>query len=232
MIHFKELRESLLHLLFPHTCSGCGSDILAKENSLCLRCMEAMPSTNFEWYYNNPVEKKLWGRLPFKAATAQYYFTRGSLIQQLIHQFKYNDDKDLGLQLGMLMGTALKRSGRIIADAVIPLPLFPDKERKRGYNQSDLLCDGIAEQLNIPVLKDIILRPRHTETQTRKGRIERWKNMEGKFVVKDPDPVSGKHILLVDDVITTGATVEACGTELIKAGNVELSIACLCFASR
>lgn len=231
MVRFKEIKESFLHLLFPHICPGCGSDMPGKENRLCIRCMEAMPETHFELHENNPVEKKLSGRLPLIAATAQYYFGRGSLVQQLIHEFKYKGDKELGLQLGKLMGTALKGSGRIRADVLVPLPLFPHKERKRGFNQSDLLCEGIAEQLQIPVLKQIIIRPGRTETQTRKGRIERWKNMEGKFVVKDPAAIAGKHVLLVDDVITTGATLEACGAELIKAGNVQLSVACLCFAS-
>jgi ComF family protein len=194
--------------------------------------MNAMPATGFEWHYNNPIEKILSGRLPLIAGTAQYYYTDGSLMQQLIHEFKYNGDKELGLQLGQLMGVALKRSARIIADALVPLPLFPDKERKRGFNQSELLCEGIAGQLNIPVLKNAIARLRRTETQTRKGRIERWRNMDGTFAVKDPASVNNKHILLVDDVLTTGATLEACGSELIKTGNVQLSVACLCFASR
>jgi ComF family protein len=231
MVGLREIKDSFLHLLFPHVCPGCGSDRLAKEDMLCLRCMKAMPATHFERHYNNPVEKKFLGRLPLIAATAQYYFGSGSMVQQLIHEFKYKGNKELGLQLGKMMGAALKRSGRIAADMLVPLPLFPHKERKRGFNQSDLLCEGMAEQLQIPVLKHIITRPGRTETQTRKGRIERWKNMEGKFVIKDPDSIAGKHVLLVDDVITTGATLEACGAELIKAGNVQLSIACLCFAS-
>lgn len=204
----------------------------AKENKLCFRCMAAMPETHFELHNNNPVEKTFWGRLPLVAATAQYYFAQDSLIQQLIHEFKYNGDKELGLHLGKLMGAALKRSGRIVADALIPIPLFPGRQRKRGFNQSDLLCEGIAEQLAIPVLKNSIIRQGGTETQTHKGRVERWKNMEGKFIVRDAASVQNKHILLVDDVITTGATLEACGAELIKAGNVQLSVACLCFASR
>jgi ComF family protein len=232
MIHFKEIKDSFLHLLFPHICSGCGSDLLSEESMLCMRCMDAMPETNFEWHPGNPVEKIFWGRLPLLSATAQFYFTKESLMQQLMHQFKYKGNKELGLQLGRMMGDQLSRSGRFAIDALIPLPLFPAKERQRGYNQAAVLCQGMAENLHLPVLNDVIIRPQHTETQTKKGRVERWKNMEGKFVLTNADAIRHKHILLVDDVVTTGATLEACGHELLKGENVCLSVATLCFASR
>jgi ComF family protein len=232
MLKLKEITDSFLHLLFPHICSGCGSDILSEESELCMRCIDAMPETNFEKYTNNPVEKMFWGRLNLENATAQFYFTKESMMQQLMHQFKYKSNKELGLQFGLIMGEQLLKSGRFGADALIPLPLFPDKERRRGYNQAKVLCDGMAEVMHIPVLNNVVSRPQHTETQTKKGRIERWKNMEGKFIVSNPDAISNKHVLLVDDVITTGATLEACGNELLKAGNVKLSLASLCVASR
>jgi ComF family protein len=197
-----------------------------------MRCIDGMPETNFEIHPNNPVEKLFWGRLPVTNATAQYYFTKESLMQHLMHRFKYKGNKELGLQLGKMMGDQLQRSGLFNADALIPLPLFPVKEKKRGYNQATLLCKGIAESMNIPVMDKVIIRPQHTDTQTKKGRIERWKNMEGKFVLADPDAIRNKHVLLIDDVVTTGATLEACGNELLKAGNVKLSIATLCVASR
>lgn len=231
MLSLTEIRDSFLHFLFPHICEGCGSDMLSRNSLLCARCMEALPETHFEWYDNNPVERKFWGRLPIKAATAQYYFTRESLIQRLVHRFKYKGNKELGLQLGKMMGRLLKRSGRFHAEALIPLPLFAAKERKRGFNQATILCEGMAEHLAIPVLNQVIMRPQATETQTRKGRIERWKNMEGKFVLANPDAIAGKHVLLVDDVITTGATLESCGAALLAADKVELSVACLCYAS-
>jgi ComF family protein len=131
-----------------------------------------------------------------------------------------------------MMGDIIKRSGRFDADALIPLPLFPAKEKKRGYNQATILCEGMAEHMNIPIWNDVIIRPQYTETQTKKGRIERWLNMEGKFVLTKPDIIRNKHLLLVDDVVTTGATLEACGTEMLKARNVRLSVATLCYASR
>lgn len=197
-----------------------------------MRCMAILPETGFESHPGNPVEKIFLGRLPLAAASAQFYFTKESLVQHLMHQFKYKGNRDLGLQLGRMMGEQLLDSGRFGADALVPLPLFPAREKRRGFNQATILCEGIAGVMRVPVLDKLVLRPQHTETQTRKGRIERWKNMEGKFVLKDPGSIRNKHLLLVDDVVTTGATLEACGNELLQGENVKLSIACLCIASR
>ncbi len=232
MITPKEIKDAILHLLFPHICAGCGNDILHEESVLCMKCIDAMPETNFELHPNNPVEKTFWGRLPLTGATAQFYFTKESLMQHLMHQFKYKGNKELGMQLGKIMGEQIKKSARFEADALVPLPLFPAKEKRRGYNQATILCEGMAEAMNLPVLDKIISRPQHTETQTKKGRIERWKNMEGKFILSDADAIKNMHLLLVDDVVTTGATLEACGNELLKAENVRLSVATLCIAAR
>ena len=233
MIRLKEIKDSLIHIIFPHVCDGCGSDLLNIESRLCIRCFASLPETNFEEHPGNPVEKIFWGRLLIVNATAQFYFTKESLMQHLMHQFKYKGNKDLGLQLGRMMGNALKASNRFNnIDALIPLPLFPSKEKKRGYNQATILCEGIAEILNRPVLSNIITRPQHTETQTKKGRIERWRNIEGKFQLQEHQSIQNKHLLLVDDVVTTGATLEACGNELLYGENVKLSIATLCIASR
>lgn len=231
MISVKEIKDSLLHLLFPGVCAGCGGDLSNDNTSLCFKCIDAMPETNFEMHPANPAAKKFWGRLPVNHATAQYYFTRESLMQQLMHEFKYRGNKELGLQLGRLMGDRLYRSDQFGVDALVPLPLFAAKERRRGFNQATILCEGMAESMHIPVLKEIVIRSQHTDTQTKKGRIERWQNMEGKFILTDAGAVTGKHVLLVDDVITTGATLEACGIELLKANNVKLSIATLCYAA-
>ena len=231
MISAKEIKDSFLHLLFPHICAGCGTDLLDKESMLCIRCIAGLPETNFSVHAGNPIEKMLWGRIPLAGATATYYFSKESLIQHLVHQFKYKGNKDLGLQLGRLLGKYLVQSDRFNAEALVPLPLFEVKEKRRGYNQATVLCDGIAEIMKIPVLKNAVSRPQHTDTQTKKGRLERWQNMEGKFVLQDEKAIADKHLLLVDDVITTGATLEACGTELLKGSNVKLSIATLCVAS-
>ena len=229
---FSVLGDGLLHLAFPHVCEGCGTDILGKEHWLCLQCVSNLPSTSFHLHAGNPIEKAFWGRLPVMHATAQYYFTKESLMQRLMHQVKYKGNKDLGIYLGKIVGQQLASSNRFrYVDGIVPLPLHKTKERKRGYNQATLLCDGIAETLNKPVWKDVITRNAFTETQTKKNRIERWQNMEGRFELTSPSTVEGKHVLLVDDVITTGATLEACGQELLKAQNIKLSIATLCFSS-
>jgi len=233
MVSFREARQSLLHLLFPSVCSGCGSDRLSDESLLCIQCLSELPETNFHLHANNPVEKIFWGRLPVVCATAQYYFTKESLMQRLMHQLKYKGNKDLGRQLGRLMGSHLKRTNRFDdIDAIMPLPLFASKEKKRGYNQATILCEGMCESMNCEILRDVVVRTEFTSTQTKKGRIERWENMSGKFKLVRPERIHYKHILLVDDVITTGATLEACGQELVSIGNSRLSIATLCFASR
>jgi ComF family protein len=229
MVWLQEMSEAFLHLLFPHLCAGCGSDIINKKSCLCLRCSNSLPSTGFALLPGNPVEKKFWGRLEVQAATAEYYFVRHSIIQYLMHALKYKGDKDLGLQLGRFIGTSLANSNRFYADALVPLPLFHSRQKKRGYNQATVLCQGISEKLNIPVWDDIITRKEQTTTQTQMNRLHRWQNMEGKFLTTQPEKINGRHLLLVDDVITTGATLEACGEALVNAGST-LSIAALCYA--
>ena len=228
----KGIKNSLLHLVFPQVCAGCGSDLVGENNKLCLQCHEDLPNTSFHLHGNNPIEKLFWGRLPVTYATAQYYFTKQSLVQHLMHRFKYRGDKELGLFLGRLIGYQLNETNRFKeVDVLVPLPLYASKERMRGYNQATLLCEGIAELLQKPVLKNAVVRTMYTDSQTKKSRVERWQNMDGRFHLVDEISVKGKHILLVDDVITTGATLEACGQEVLKGENVKLSIATLCFSS-
>jgi ComF family protein len=231
MLQLREIKDSFIHLLFPHVCTGCGSDLLNEETELCLRCLNSLPETKYEYHPANPVERIFRGRLRLEYATAQYYYNKESLMQHLMHQFKYKRQRELGLQLGRIMGEQLMASGLFRVDALVPLPLFPAKEKRRGYNQAMVLCEGMATSMHVPIIDRSISRPEHTETQTRKGRVERWKNMEGKFVLTNPETIRNKHLLLVDDVITTGATLEACGLELLKGDNVSLSIATLCCAS-
>lgn len=224
--------DALLHLVFPHLCAGCGSDLPDREHHLCLHCLSSLPETSFHNYPDNPVEQIFWGRVDVASATAQYYFTKESMMQDLMHQLKYKRHKELGLYLGQLMGQQLAQCGRFDdIDAVIPLPLHGSREHQRGYNQAALLSEGIAVILQKPVLYDVVTRRQHTETQTHKSRIERWQNMEGRFELKNEAAIEGMHVLLVDDIVTTGATLEACGKELLKAKNVRLSIGALCRTS-
>ena len=228
-----DIKESLLHLLFPHVCEGCGTGVIEHDQFLCLKCHASLPKTEFHLYPNNPIEKIFWGRLPVTHAMAQYYFSKHSAMQHLMHGLKYKGNRELGIYLGRLMGQALQNSNRFrYVDALVPLPLFPLKEKKRGYNQATVLCEGIAEVLNKPILKNVVIRTMHTESQTKKNRVQRWENMEGRFELVNAAAIKGKHILLIDDVITTGATLEACGSELLEAENVQLSVATLCFSSR
>ena len=232
MVSYKELKSSILHILFPHVCDGCGSDIIDEDSSLCIKCIAELPETNFHLHANNPVEKIFWGRLPLVSATAQYYFIKESMMQRLMHELKYKGNRELGKQLGRLMGYDLQKTNRFRkVDYLVPLPLFASKEKRRGYNQATVLCEGIAEVVNTEIAKDVIVRTQYTETQTKKGRIERWQNIEGKFELIKPEKIRNKNILLVDDVITTGATLEACGQEILLA-SPKLSIATLCYASR
>ena len=153
-------------------------------------------------------------------------------MQHLMHELKYKGNKELGLQMGRLMGNDLQQTHRFRhVDALIPLPLFPAKEKRRGYNQATILCEGMAQVMSVKILTDVVVRTKNTETQTKKGRMERWQNMEGKFEILKPQKIQGKHVLLVDDVVTTGATLEACGHKLIVANDIKLSIATLCCAS-
>lgn len=228
-----KIKHSLLQLFYPHVCAGCGSDALPAESELCVKCIHQLPATGFERHADNPVEKLLTGRVPFTRATAQFYFSKASVIQKLMHQLKYRGNKNLGHQLGLIMGNQILESKNFInADALVPLPLYESRERKRGYNQAAVLSNGIAEILGIPVITNAVARTTATETQTHKSRIERWQNMKDMFILTDCAQLENKHLLLVDDVITTGATIEACATALLKAKGLMVSIVTLCYASK
>lgn len=176
---------------------------------------------------DNPVEQQFWGRLPIEHASAQYYFTKESVVQHLVHQFKYDGHQSLGRYLGRLMGYELQAYHRFDdTDVLVPLPLHPLRERKRGFNQATVLCEGLAEVLHLPVLREAVERSAFTDTQTRKSRVERWQNMQGKFEVVDAPSLAGRHVLLVDDVVTTGATLEACGSALLQVPGLRLTTPC------
>jgi len=225
--------QPLTNLFFPKLCKGCGNDLFGNEEALCLPCIDKLPGTNFHFHSNNPVEKIFWGRLPLVSASSYLYFTKDSLLQHLLHAFKYKGNKEIGFYFGRCMGKSFVQSNRFNhIDALIPLPLHPKKEKKRGYNQATVLCDGIAEIMHIPVLKNAIIRPTVTETQTHKNRIRRWQNIEGKCLLADRNAISNKHVLLIDDVVTTGATLEACGQELLEADGLRLSIATLAYTAK
>jgi ComF family protein len=220
------------HYFFPHQCTGCGSDTIAKDALLCSYCIANLPNTNFAANIENPIEKIFWGRTPVQAAHAEYYFSKSSLIQHLIHQLKYKGNKDIGHFLGEMLGNSLLNSHRFTnIDYLIPLPLFAKREKKRGYNQAAIICNGMSTIMNIPVATDVLARKYFTETQTKKQRTERWQNVSESFMIKNQQKIYQKNILLVDDVITTGATLEAGANTLLQC-NANISIAALAFANR
>ena len=226
------IRHAFFHLLYPHNCIGCGSDVISDENFLCLKCINDLPYTHYESHAGNPVEKKFWGRIPVTAAMSEFYFSKKSIVQNFIHELKYNGNKDAAHYFGNIMGRSLSENNRFNIDVIVPLPLFEKKEKMRGYNQAEILCNGISEILDKPVVRKNVVRKVSTETQTKKHRTERWKNVEKTFQVLDASLLEGKNILLVDDVITTGATIEACGAEILKAKNIKLYIASLAIATK
>lgn len=229
----KTLLNDTLHLFYPHVCIGCGSDLVQHGNLICLKCSSILPQTNFAQYANNPIEKIFWGRIALVAAHSEFYFSKESLIQQLIHLLKYKNNKEIGFYMGEIMGKSLLNSNRFnTIDALIPLPLNAAKERKRGYNQAAIICEGMSAVMQIPVIKNNVLRQRYTDTQTKKHRTERWQNVADSFVIKYAASLKGRHLLLVDDVVTTGATLEACGDIILSLEGVKLSIATLAQAPK
>lgn len=225
--------QSLMHLFFPQTCAGCGSDAIDTEQLLCLSCLQRLPVTESFSHDENATEKMLMGRFRFLHAASYYFYTHGSVIQRLMHQFKYKQRKDIGLFFGKKMGEAIQQSSRFKqVDALVPLPLHPRKEKQRGYNQANILCEGISDQLNLPILNRVVSRISGSSSQTSRNRTDRWQLLGESFVLQDPALLAGRHILLVDDVITTGATLEACSRELLKAPIASLSICTLACAMK
>jgi ComF family protein len=174
------------------------------------------------------VEEKLAGRLPVWHAWAFLKFRKGGIVQHLLHQMKYNNHPEVAVALGKIFGLELSKAGLGMEfDVIVPVPLHESRQRRRGYNQSAKLAEGLSYSMEIPWDESISIRKLKSDTQTKKSKIERWENVKEVFTVTEGDRISGKRILLVDDIITTGATVEACGQHLIAWGCRDLSVACL-----
>lgn len=228
---FYDLCDDFLSLLFPRICYGCGNHLMRNESVICTECQVVIPRTDYHNQPENPVEQLFWGRCMIRKAAAFSYYTRGSRIRKLIHSLKYNGIREIGEELGSIYGNLLKSSGFFDGiDVMVPVPLHPSRERKRGFNQSRVICEGISVVTGIEVINDALVRPVKTQTQTRRSRFERWTNVEGIFEVRAPSKLEGKHVLIVDDVITTGSTVEACVNELSKVEGVSVSVIALAYA--
>ncbi len=218
--------DPIFWLYFPKNCPACGRPLRLFGANICGRCSQNLPETHFFEAPGNPIEKIFYGRLPMSAGAAAWYFHKNSALQALLFQLKYKSNEDVGLFIGKQMGALLAASERFATiDALVPVPLHPQALSKRGFNQAALICEGISQVWHKPVLVGAIARTKHTNTQTKQSRAVRWDNMENAFSIKDPTSIMGKHLLLIDDVITTGATIEACGKTLLSVKDVQLSVA-------
>jgi len=227
----RHIATDLYQLLFPDLCSGCGSNLVQSTQLLCLRCEQKLAEYQFHGSPGNRVEKIFYGRLNIEAASCAYYFSKESLVQHLIHQLKYESHISLGHWLGRQLGIHLRNTGRFDAvTAIVPLPLFKRKEKKRGYNQATILCEGVRSVMPVTLCATSVIRNRVSATQTRKSRWERWQNVADIFSIRDASALEHQHVLLIDDVITTGATLEACGSVLQQIPGLKLYIATLAFA--
>lgn len=225
--------QDFISLLFPRTCCACNNPLERNEEVICTLCLAQLPKTEFHLHSENAVAKVFWGRVPLNAATALYHFHRGNKVQHLVHLLKYNGKKEIGLFLGNIYGNTLINTPLFsTVDIIIPVPLHVKKLRKRGYNQSEMFGSGLSQRMNRPMMTDVLVRTSYTDTQTKKSRDERWRNVETVFSVLNPDAYTGKHLLLVDDVITTGATIEACANALLTIPHVKISVAAIAAATK
>jgi len=223
--------DDFISLLFPRLCYACGNHLMRNEYLICTECFVVIPRTNYHCEAKNPVAQLFWGRCIIEKAAAFSYYNKGSRIRNLIHGLKYKGIKEIGYELGRIYGISLEESGFTKdIDLIIPVPLHPSKKRVRGFNQSETISMGIADAARLPVDLKSLIRKKLSPTQTNRSRYERWTNVENIFQVLDNKLIKGKHVLLVDDVITTGSTIESCANELLKIEGVKVSVVALAFA--
>ncbi|WP_276498406.1 ComF family protein [Pontibacter litorisediminis] len=226
--------EDLLSLLFPESCYACGGSLARGETYICTPCSVRLPYTDFHVHGAtelNPLQRRFWGKVPVRFAFSYLYFMPKGRVQRLLHQLKYKGAKELGEHLGQRYGSLLsdcQYSSQF--DVIVPVPLHKYKLRRRGYNQAESFAQGLSQSMGVPISVWVMIRTIHTSTQTRKSRLDRWHNVGQVFEVARPEQVQGKHVLLVDDVLTTGATLEACTRALLAAGAAEVSVATIAAA--
>ena len=220
-----------INLLFPDVCVVCGNALQKNEHQLCLSCLHDIPKTNYHLMPDNPIEKRFWGKVPVEQATAYFFFQKGSSFQKLLHILKYKGNKEIGELMGKYAAIdLLDAPGYETVDLIIPVPLHPRKYKMRGYNQSEWIGKGLSLILNKPMDITTLLRVRENASQTTKTVFERYENTEGIFELSDKTVLEGKHVLLVDDVLTTGSTLEACIRALLETDGIKISIFTLAVA--
>lgn len=218
--------HDFLDLLYPRICYACETALVRKENIVCTSCLHALPLADYHLEKNNPVEQIFYGRIPVENATSLLLFEKKGIVQSLIHNLKYRGHEEIGAYLGAWLGTELKEipAYRNLT-AVVPVPLHPVKQRKRGYNQVAKFGKEMADALEIDYVDDILVKVSASQTQTIKKRLARWGSMDESFALREPERLENSHILLVDDLVTTGATLEACATKLLQIEGTKISIA-------
>lgn len=227
----KDWLYSFISLLFPRCCVVCGRPLAKGEECICAMCNINLPRTNYHLQKDNPVEQLFWGKIPLERATSFFFYRKGSDFRQILHQLKYGGQKEIGAIMGRYMASELSASGFFQGiDVIIPVPLHKRKQRIRGYNQSEWIARGISAVTGICIDTEVIVRQKHTETQTRKSAFERWENVDGIFALHHADSLKGKHVLVVDDVLTTGATTVACASRLVEIEGVRISVLTLAVA--
>lgn len=221
----------LLDLISPRLCVICGHRLTVTEEVICTKCNFHLPRTDFHHNaYENEMAKLFWYLIPIERATAYFYYEPHSSTANIIYQMKYKDHPEIGEVMGRMMGKELMPSGFFDGiDGIIPVPLTKKRQRQRGYNQSEEIARGISEVTGLPLFDKVVKRVSFKGSQTNLGRWERNENVEKVFELIDP-AIHDKHLLVVDDVVTTGATVIACSKELAKAGNIKISALSLGFA--
>lgn len=226
-----EYPKDFYRLFYPQLCGACDVPLAKGEEHLCLHCRLELPFTNFETVKENPVEKVFHGRVNLEFATSLLFFSKGEKVQNILHNIKYNEQKELAVFIGRIFGERLQNNTYLKdVTTIIPVPLHPQKQHLRGYNQSELFAEGMNEIMKIELSTNNMIRDIHTETQTKKTRIERWENVGKAFTLRNPKLLTHKHILLIDDVLTTGATLEACAQALLKNADCKVSIATIACA--
>lgn len=221
--------KNFVSLLYPELCAGCGRPLYEHELFICTYCWYHLPLTNFHLDPNNAAARQLWGRAKLERVASMLYFIENTSVQHILHHLKYYSKPGLGEVLGARYGEMLNSSDFSHADILMPVPLHPRKLRQRGYNQSTQLAKGIHKTMGIPLVTDNLVRHSHAASQTTKRRYERYENMRTIFEIKDHSALVGKHILLVDDVLTTGATIEACANKLLEIPDTRVSALTLAY---
>lgn len=223
--------EDIVNILFPNLCCTCNKALTRNEELICFHCRSELPKTLFDDFIQNDLTDRFYGKFEISFGVSLLYFYKTGITQNLLHQFKYNNYPEIGEMIGgWLAHQYLKRQDAKQIDVIIPVPLHPRKERIRGYNQSQYFARGISEVIDIPTDFTSLVRTQYQKSQTHKTKEQRWKSVENAFKIIDPQKIENKKVLIVDDVITTGATLEACGHQLVNSGASEIGIATMALA--